>query len=105
MLIIKENDIYLTRGDTAYIDLSICGDYKPQAEDKVYFSVKKKVKDTDYTFQVVSNFDEIIYIAPEDTKDLEYGRYLYDCEIRTAMGEVFTVSSGYFNLTEEITNE
>ena len=37
MLIIKENDIYLTRGDTAYIELSICGDYKPQAEDKVYY--------------------------------------------------------------------
>ena len=111
MLKIKNRKIYLTRGDTAYIELKLRAkrdgeELEFQEGDKIYFSVKEDVGAEDYLFQRVVNPGEVIVIEPSDTKQLDYGIYLYDIQVSTAMGEVFTVvEPTAFFLTEEITYE
>ena len=103
MLKIEEGKIYLTRGDTAYLNVAIDG-REPQAGDTVILSVKKNIDDADYAFQKNVSFGEIFVIMPEDTKDLEYGKYYYDVQVNTAIGEVFTViEKTAFYIREEVT--
>lgn len=108
MLRFEDNDIYLTRGDTAYIGLNLTdnsGDsYEIKDGDTVTLSVKKNIEDENYALQITVPLGEDIYIRPEDTKELEYGRYFYDIQITTAYGEIFTViTKSLFKLEEEVT--
>lgn len=103
MLRIEEGKIYLTRGDTAYLTVTVDG-REPQAEDRIILSVKKNIDDVDYAFQKTVSFGEIFVIMPEDTKDLEYGKYFYDVQLVTNIGEIFTViEKTAFYVREEVT--
>lgn len=102
----EDNVIYLTRGDTAYLTLAITfqdESYEMQEGDKLILSVKKKVSDTDYAFQIASD-SLTIPVYPQDTKELDYGKYFYDIELDTAKGEVFTLfEKNVFKIQEEVT--
>lgn len=103
MLRFEENDIYLTRGDTAYIGLNLTG-FDGTLEDTLTMSVKKSVSDIDYTFQIIVPFGSDIKILPEHTRELEYGKYFYDIQLDMANGDVFTiVAPSKFVVTEEVT--
>ena len=96
---IEDNIIYLTRGDTAYIDLKIDG-YKLKENDFIIFTVKKDLDDEPL---IEKQFTDTFILYPEDTSFLEYGKYYFDCELRTALGEVFTVvPKSYLYLKEEV---
>lgn len=102
----RHNTIKLTRGDTCYIEIDIVGNYEIQEGDIIHFSVKKRVKDSDYAFHIAMPAGTILVINPSDTKNLDFGRYYYDIQLSTVDGEVFTLLGPCeFRLLEEITNE
>lgn len=113
MLRIKNNNtIYLTRGDTANIDINIFYEdsaepYVPQSTDVIKFSVKKDVNDSSYVFQktaTVSNGVATVNIVPSDTSGKDYGEYVYDVQLTQSDGSVYTVVPySKFRLTEEVT--
>lgn len=77
-----------------------------------YFSCKKDIDDESYTFQKyldngIEKVEENKYkvrIAPDDTKTLDIGNYIYDLQI--GVGEdIFTVMTGQLKIGKEITEE
>lgn len=107
MLTIEDGAISLTRGDTAYLSLDLTdangepfegseGDYKT-------FTVRERVGGT-LLFAITETLDSAFKITPDMTKELEYGRYVYDIQVTLANGDVFTVvPKNTFKLTEEVT--
>lgn len=79
----------MTRGDSAFLHIHLCG-YHMKPEDIATLSVKKKIDDEDYIFQVVFG-NGCFYFPPALTKNLEEGKYIYDIQIDTADGQVYTV--------------
>lgn len=112
MLRIKGNSIYLTRGDTAVFTLTVYypgsgkEEYVPQDGDVIYFTVRAEAKqkdETDYVIQKIFDGGSIT-ILPSDTKDLDYGDYVYDVQITTAEGVVNTIiTESAFILEDEVT--
>lgn len=99
MFQIKEGNLYLTRGDTAYLSI----DFTTKREiESLVLSVKKRVYDTDYKFQIKAILDNKFVFEPELTKDLDFGKYCYDIQLTTSLGEVFTLVEGNLFLTDEV---
>ena len=45
-----------------------------------------------------------IHIRPEDTKELSFGKYLYDIQLTTADGDIYTViPPTTFEILKEVT--
>ena len=97
MLKIIGKKIYLTRGDSAYINISIRmpdGKYYQLADgDEIWFAVKRKTTDKQYliapktlTPYEVKDGEELQYnayltILPEETKNLPFGSFVYDISL------------------------
>lgn len=96
MLTVNSNGVVqLTRGDTAELEVTIKKSdgtaYDMQPDDKLVFSVKKDIKSTEYDIQKTVIGSNVICIDPIDTASLVFAKYLYDVELRTATGAVYTV--------------
>lgn len=96
MLMIRNGKILLTRGDSAYITVTLKAQdgaaYTMQAGDKLTLTVRKQAIDTSSVLlQSVSDTDTI-KLAPEQTKTLASGSYSYDIQLTTIAGDVFTVA-------------
>ena len=96
MFEVKGNDLYLTRGDTARLSVNIMnvcddGEYTPAADDVFRFTVKKNVYTDEMIFQKISKGNAVFKILPSDTKELDFATYVYDIELTTADGDVYTV--------------
>lgn len=109
MVIIRNHEILMTRGDTLKVNVSIkqgngVGDYIPLSTDVITFGVKKSVNDTEFIIRKNIPYDTmLLYIAPEDTKNLEYGSYVYDMQIEFANGDVYTfIPESKFVITGEV---
>lgn len=108
MITFEDGVISLTRGDTAYLHLNLTNNGEPyefQEGDTVTLTVKQNYdEEKNYLFQKVVAAGDTIVIEPQDTKPYEYGRYVYDVQVNTAIGEVFTVvGPNTFKLTKEAT--
>lgn len=112
MLKIKRTNISLTRGDSAYITLTIkdgSGEiYDLNDGDKVSVQVRDAVNTGALLFDgniSISDDGEIIwYIKPSDTKNLEVGTYYYDAQLEMSNGDIFTfISASTFKLLDEVT--
>lgn len=113
MLSIIGTKIFLTRGDTAYLEVQVVNevdsaDYEMQAEDTLILTVRAKAKtdasDRNFAFQKEVKGSNVFIINPEDTENLTCSRFLYDVELHTAVGEVFTIIQGSaFELLKEVT--
>lgn len=109
MLNVVGNDIFLTRGDTARFTVTLvnmCDDkiYTPSPDDVFRFTVKKDVYDEKFVFQKISQGNPVFHITPEDTKTLDFRKYVYDIELTTNAGDVYTVVEySDFNVTKEVT--
>mgnify|MGYP007099005335 CR=1 FL=1 len=106
----KDNTIHLTRGDTARLLLGtvvneVTGkDYPLSAEDTVTFTVKKTVYDNEPAVQITVPGGAAIHITPEKTQELSFGKYLYDVQLTTADGDVYTViPPTTFEILKEVT--
>lgn len=97
MFIINDDDsIELTRGDTAYIDLTV-EDYIFKVGDEILFSVKKRATDEEYIFQkkiIIEEENEMITIkiSSNFTKEAKFGDYVYDIQLTQKVnGDISTV--------------
>lgn len=44
-----------------------------------------------------------LVLNPDDTKDLDFGTYVYDIQLQKTTGEVYTfITKSYLTLTEEV---
>lgn len=101
MLTIEERKIYFTRGDTGYFTIGMEG-YEPTEGDKLVFTVKKEIGG-EKLIQKTINIGEAFILNPEDTRDLDYGKYWYDIEIQGATGLIYTIiEKTAFYLREEV---
>lgn len=108
MLKIVENDIYLTRGDTAHFDVSITTTvgmtYEILPNDKLTITVRKSINDPSAALIKTVKGVSSLCIVPDDTKDLAFGSYVYDLQLNTASGEVYTIiEPSLFEVMPEVT--
>lgn len=105
----EDEYITMTRGDTLSFGLEVEGD----ALDTAYFTVKKSFSDETPVFQkslgttvdgitLIEEGKYAVRIAPEDTENLEVGKYYYDLQIGVN-GDVFTVKRGILELEADVT--
>lgn len=108
MVSIYGTTITMTRGDTVSIGVSILQadgtEYILRAGDSVRFAVKKDYLDTEpLILKTLDNLDPKIELLPEDTKDLSFGKYVYDVELTKEDGTVDTfINKAVLNITEEV---
>lgn len=100
---VTDTTIELTRGDSFSTYVTLEG-YEPTEGDRIRFAMKKSYKDVEPVLvKEVPTDTMILSLRPADTKELAFGRYVYDMELTTAGGDVFTfITKGLFILTEEV---
>lgn len=109
LIVSKDNSIELTRGDTARLTIPITDDYDQEyimgENDTLTFTVKVSINDEEPVLQKVMKGDNKLHLKPEDTAGLDYGtKYIYDVELATADGDVYTViEKTNFKVREEVT--
>lgn len=107
MLVITNDEVILTRGDSADIIVNITdanGDaYRPAEGDVIKFTLKKNCETSDIIIQKTL-VNSIISLKPADTEDLPYGTYYFDVQLKTAGDDVYTVVSPHrFIIDKEVT--
>lgn len=108
-------NIQLTRGDTLTVAIELKQNgtlYTPSGNDMVRFAVKhkdmtpKKRRYIDYQpiiSKVIPNSTMVLVLTPEDTKDLDFGEYVYDMQITFADGRVDTfITEANLAITPEV---
>lgn len=105
---VKGTTITLTRGDSFAADIGITqpnGDpYIPSEGDQVRFAMKRNVKEEEVLILKEIPIDTLrLVLDPEDTKDLDFGNYVYDIQLTKSTGEVDTfITKSTLILTEEV---
>lgn len=92
---IEGTTITLTRGDSFYSEIKIKtaagAAYTPQAGESVRFALKRFYTDTEpLILKTIPTDTLLLYLAPEETKALAVGEYVYDVELTRANGDVDT---------------
>lgn len=93
MLIIDENKITLTRGNTAFIEIDIIKDDEPyilRAGDSLTLSLKRKSDYNKVVLTKVTTTNTFTFVE-NDTKDLSLGIYEYDITFRGNDGTIDTL--------------
>ncbi len=104
----KNNTIYLTRGDTFKAVLTITNpdgtEYTPVEGETVRFALKEDVYDDKCLILKEIPLDTMILIInPEETKELDFGEYVYDIQITRNNGDVDTfITASKLKLTAEV---
>lgn len=103
----KVYNITLTRGDTLFLGLPLYDEddepYTPVDGDSMRFAMKKKYKDEVCLAKINIPLDSyILEVKPEHTKELPFGRYVYDVEFTDVAGHITTILKGEFILDEEV---
>lgn len=95
MLMIKNGKIMLTRGDSAYITVTLKAQdgaaYTMQAGDKLTLTVRQLADDTSAVLLQTESDSTQLHLLPAQTKQLTAGKYSYDIQLSTASGDVYTV--------------
>lgn len=88
------NDIHLIRGDTARFEVEILDQagekYVLLDGDQLVFTVKKNTSTDDIIIQK-QILGDTFTLTHDDTKDLEYRKYVYDIQLTQSNGDVTTV--------------
>ena len=110
MAAIDNTNIAMVRGDTLAFAVEI--EDLDQDLDTCFFSCKSDPSDTEYVFQKsLDNGIEKesigkykVRVAPEDTENVEPGKYQYDLQIGLN-GDIYTVLKGQLEIVFDITRE
>lgn len=108
MLQVKDNNIYLTRGDYAELELKLITPsgkgYILQEGETAVFSVRRKPLQDDLVPPLVKKefSGNILTIETEDTKFFKYGKYLWDIQVANILGQINTVAFGHLILMKEV---
>lgn len=89
-------NIFLTRGDSAALVFNLTDEEtgetrKLEEGDRVVLTVKKSAEDSTSVFQRELGEDGVFAIKPGDTASAAFGDYIYDVQLTTAGGDVYTV--------------
>lgn len=102
------NNITLTRGDTLNLEVALYNadgtQYEPDAGDVIRFAMKKNYDDAQPILNItIPNETLMLTIQPNDTKQLDFGPYVYDLEITKTDGTVDTfIAEASFVLAPEV---
>lgn len=105
---INGTTITLTRGDTLKTKIRMFDpvgeEYIPSENDRIRFAMKQKYSDYDPILVIDIPTDTcVLHIKPEDTKELDFGRYVYDIELTMEDGTVDTfITRATLKLSEEV---
>lgn len=103
----KSGAIKLTRGDTADLAVEIEddeGSYSLASGDTLTMTCKKFSSSEEFVFQKEIINSNTFRVEPKDTSNVPFGKYVYDVQLNTADGEVYTViSPKTFEICEEVT--
>ena len=98
--------IEFTRGDTFKRTLKLYNgneEYTPDEGDVIRFAAKKSYGDNHIDIEKIVPTDTMLFeLEPADTKTLKYGSYVFEFELTTAEGEVYTFMKGRMVLTPEV---
>lgn len=102
----KNNKIKLTVGDTATMLIQIFDlenkEYKIQETDDITLTLKKTA-DGEIVLEKKATDDNYIIINSSDTSNLKAGLYVYDVQLKTKEGFVYTIiPTSFFQLTSEV---
>ena len=90
MLEIKKNKISMIKGDTTHLNVSMNG-YTYSEGDTITLTLKQSIEDEAVVLQKTVAANQPICLVCEDTNAIAAGRYVYDIQLDTAAGEVYTV--------------
>lgn len=105
---VRNNIIYLTRGDTFKAKLTITypdgSVYTPKEGDEIRFAMKENVEDEECLIWRDIPIDTMLLVLyPGDTKELEFGNYVYDIQLTKANGDVDTfITASKLKITAEV---
>ncbi len=107
MFKVVNNNIYITRGDSAILNLAITDNtgaaFTIPDDAEVLLTVKKDTATKDYLLQKRIITGQV-NIKPADTESLSYGNYYYDVQVKLATGYTDTVIAPHaFIVCEEVT--
>ena len=103
-----DNDIYLTRGDTASLEIELLHEdtgepYVLEEGDVVRLSMKHFISDRTVLVQKDIQDTLIIVIEPSDTSELDYGEYHYDISLMKPDGYIETfIENRNFVITPKV---
>ena len=103
MVKVNGDNIFITRGNTAVINIQLYEDDEPytfRTGDKVILSVKRKYPFNDCVLEKVSTTGEFDFVVI-DTYELAFGIYDYDITFYGVDGSVDTVITGEFEIGKE----
>lgn len=108
MFKVNNGEIYLTRGDSARLQVDISnadGEAYALAEgDTLRLTVKRSPKDKAHLLQKIVTGSNVFTFVPADTASLNFGGYSYDVELTTASNEVYTIIvPSKFEIGDEVT--
>ena len=106
----EESYITMVRGDTLSFGLSIDG-LDGQDLETAFFTCKSNKSNVSNVFQKslgngISKLDDgeyVVRVAPEDTANVEAGKYFYDLQIGLN-SDVFTILHGILEITQDVTH-
>ena len=102
----KTNKISITKGDNASIKVKVYdsnGVEREIFEDDVITLTVKKTADSTAVLTKTSD-KGVINLVPTDTKSLASGTYVYDIQLTTFSGNIYTVIPiSYFEIGQEVT--
>lgn len=103
----KTNKIYITKGDTAQLVVSLFdkdGNVREiYSDDTLVLTVRKRSSDNSTAISLVAE-NGVFNFIPATTKSLPTGYYYYDIELTTFGGNVYTIiPTTLFEIGEEIT--
>lgn len=100
---ISGTTISMTRGDTVRVAINFV-EYIPIEGDLIEFGVKEAYDDIDCLFTKQVPIDSLVLqIDPEDTKDLDFGTYVYDIQLTMTDGTVDTfITKAKLRIMEEV---
>lgn len=109
LYILEDNTIRLTRGDTARISIDIDNlssesSYELSENDVIELTIKASVKDiTPLVHKKITGTNQF-HIEPSDTKELAFKKYVYDVQLTTSDGDVYTIiEPSTFEIMKEVT--
>ena len=103
MVKVTDNDIYMTRGNTATINITLTEDGEPytmREGDKLILSVKRRYPFNDMILEKITTTGSFEF-AVIDTYELAFGVYDYDITFYGVDGSVDTVIIGTFEIGGE----
>lgn len=91
----KTNAIRITRGDTGYFTIKF-KKYEIKPGDILTLSVKLDPNDIDESTYIINKSlnaieTQTFTILPSETRNVDTGRYFYDVQLTTSIGEIYTV--------------